>query len=187
MTGLTEAEAITLSAAVSAVVGAVVALVAVFLTNRANAKSAKTTRDHELHLRRQDLLRSRGEELYTLFELWLNRLVGYYFVKCSIMSGKLTYNQALDLEIKNNSEVKGDHVRIEMLIDVYFPELRGEYDAVIESRERANDIVLQHKSHYTTVSTDGRAFRNKLLKEQNKLNEQAAQFKSRLLSALRNA
>ncbi len=187
MTGLTETEATAVSAAVSTLVGAAVALLAVFLTNRANAKAARATRDHELQLRNQDLLRSRGEELYTLFELWLNSLTTYYFIKCSIMSGKLTYNQGLDLEIEKSDKGRGDHVRIEMLIEVYFPELQAAYNAVIESRERANDIVSQHKTHYTSVSTDGRTYLKSLRNEQTTLNERAARFKSQLLGALRDA
>jgi hypothetical protein len=97
-----------------AFLGAAVALIAAILTNRSNTKSALINRTHELELRRQDLNRSRGEELYTLLQKWINAIQGYYLVKGSIMSGKLTYNQGLELEIKNGESINTDLVRIQM-------------------------------------------------------------------------
>ena len=95
---------------VSPFLGGIIALCGVSLTSRFDTKK-----------RRQEMLRGRGEELYTLNEKWLNGLTGYFLRRASVMQGKLTYNEALDLEIAEGSRHQThDFSRLEMLIDVYF-------------------------------------------------------------------
>jgi hypothetical protein len=168
-----------------AFLGAAVALIAAILTNRSNTKSALINRTHELELRRQDLNRSRGEELYTLLQKWINAIQGYYLVKGSIMSGKLTYNQGLELEIKNGESINTDHVRIQMLIEVYFPNLQTKYDQLILHRETANNIVHEHRERYRIGQTDGADFLKQLLKQQHLIGNSAAELSSALIYSLR--
>lgn len=187
MPALTEGQLTALVALLSAVLGAAVALVAAILTNRANARAAGEARAHELAIRRQELNRSRGEELYTLLQTWMNGLWGYFFIKSNIMSGKLTYNEGLDLEIQGNKESKGQHVRIEMLIDVYFPELRASYDVLIKHREEAHDIVHVHRERYRVGETDGSRFLPALQEKQKQMGEAASELNNQILVRLRDA
>jgi hypothetical protein len=184
---LTDTELTAVIGITSALIGATVAITAAWLTNRANAKVAATARAHELTLREQDLRRNRGEELYTLLQQWLNRLYGYYIVKQSVMSGKITYNDALDIELKDRDWTDGAHVRIEMLIDVYFPALRPQYVKVTQVRDEANDIVSEHKAEYSTGRTDGSAYMKPFRLKLQELNSSAQGLTEALLQKLRDA
>ncbi len=73
------------TALASAGVGAAVALLGVFLTNRSNTARLKIQLEHESRQRNTQLLRSRGEELYELSDKWLNKLAGYYLRRISVM------------------------------------------------------------------------------------------------------
>jgi hypothetical protein len=187
MRPLTDVELTAVVGIASALIGASVAITAAWLTNRANAKVAAAARAHELTLRAQDLSRSRGEELYTLLQQWLNRLYGYYLVKQSVMSGKITYNDALDIELKERDRTDGAHVRIEMLIDVYFPGLRPQYGKVTQVRDEANDIVYKHKAEYSSGRTDGSAYMKPFHLKLQELSSTAQGLTEALLQKLRDA
>ena len=187
MRPLTDVELTAVVGIASALIGASVAITAVWLTNRANSKVAAAARAHELTVRAQDLSRSRGEELYTLLQQWLNRLYGNYLVKQSVMSGKITYNDALDIELKERDRTDGAHVRIEMLIDVYFPGLRPHYVQVIQVREEANDIVYKHKVEYSSGRTDGSAYMEPFHRKIKELSSTAQGLTEALLKILRDA
>ena len=184
----TEGQLTALVTLLAAVVGGAVAFVAALLTNRANAGSAKAAREHETALRTQDLIRSRGEELYTLLQGWRNRLHGYYIVKLSVMSGKLTYNQGLDLEIADGrGAADRQHLRIEMLIDVYFPEVRQDYDQMITHRDAASIVISEHKEKYRVGQIDGKSFAPRLIEELERLDLAAEELNEKLVHCLRAA
>ena len=124
-----------LTALSSGIMGGTVALLGVYFTNRSNETRLHVQLEREERQRKADLLRDRGEELYELIDKWLNYLAGYYFRRVSVMQGKLTYNQCLDMDIKNSKDNSYNFGRIEMIIDVYFPSIRNTYDEVITDRD----------------------------------------------------
>jgi hypothetical protein len=187
MRALTDGEMTAAVGAASALIAAAVAIAAAWLTNRANAKVAAAAREHELRLHHQEVLRSRGEELYTLWQQWLNRLYGYYIVKQSVMVGKISYNDALDLEIKDRDRHDGSHVRIEMLIEVYFPRLRDQYTKVIKMRDEANEILASHRAAYSVGNTDGSKFIKPFQAKTREVNVAAQNLSESLLGILREA
>ena len=87
-----------------------------------------------LQLARQDrrrtaeVHRDRGEELYMLTEQWLNMLLCNAISLMSVMQGKLTYNQNLELTISEGEKNPVNFSRIGLLVDVYFPGTRNAYD-----------------------------------------------------------
>lgn len=186
MRALTDGELTAIVGLAAALIGAAVAIAAAWLTNRTNAKVAATTRAHELSLRAEDLRRSRGEELYTLLRQWLNRLYGYYVIKLSVMDGKITYNQALDIELQDRDRSDDSHVRIEMLIDVYFPVLHPQYSKLIQLREEVNAIIFKHKAEYSVGRTDGSAYVKPFQAKLQKLEFAAKTLTDSLLERLRN-
>jgi len=79
----------------------------------------------------------------------------------SVMIGKLDYNQALDQMIEGGKEAGREARRegfdkVEMVISLYFPELKTSFEALDESRERANKICTVHKEAYQREENDPR-------------------------------
>jgi hypothetical protein len=187
MPSLSDSEITAVVGLTSALLGASVALVSAMLTNRANAKAAAGQRLHQQELRQQDLLRTRGEELYTLLEKWLTAQAGHLLVKGSVMSGKLTYDQAFEIEARSRDPQHTEFVRIEMLIHVYFPDLQELYRQVMEHREQANGVISDHKAAYSAGRFDGRSFLPPFNAAQHKMQSAAAQLKTSLIAKLRGA
>jgi len=94
---------------------------------------------HETEQRRQELLRARGEELYTITSAWLKRLGGYHWRILQVMHRIITYDQANEMEIAEG-KARYDFDRIALLIDAYFPEVRGAYQAMLAENEKAHEI-----------------------------------------------
>ncbi len=169
----------------SAAVGGSVALIGVYLTNKGNAARLNAQLVHQSNSERAELLRARGEELYELIDKWLNSLFVYYMVKASVMQGKLSYNQGLDIELKNGEESRGNFGRIQMLIDVYFPTSREHYDRVVSLREAANRHVLLHKRAYERGETDGTVFLKAFTTDQLSLEAAAEKLKEAVIVQVR--
>jgi hypothetical protein len=94
---------------------------------------------HETEQRRQELLRARGEELYTITSAWLKRLGSYHWRILQVMHRIITYDQANEMEIAEG-KARYDFDRIALLIDAYFPEVRGAYQAMLAENEKAHEI-----------------------------------------------
>jgi hypothetical protein len=174
-----------ITALASAAVGGAVALVGVYFTNRGNTARLNAQLDHEVRRRREELLRTRGEELYELIDKWLHGLFGHYLSKAFVMQGKLTYDQALDLDLKNGKSSSGNFGRIEMLIDVYFPTLRQQYNLVISHREATNKHVIAHKLSYEKGQVDGTKFLQPFNTDQLALENAAEKLKAMIIEQVR--
>jgi hypothetical protein len=170
----------------SAAIGGALALLSVFLTNRSNTTRLKVQLDHEFQQRKSELLRNRGEELYELSDKWLQMLAGYYLRRCFVMQGKFTYNDCLDLDIKDGKEKSGNFGRIAMLIDVYFPSTRPAYDKIIESRTELNKIEGSYKRAYENGDVDGASFLTPYVKCQHSIEQAGENFKILVLEAIRS-
>jgi hypothetical protein len=159
----------------STILGGGIALLAVYLTNRFDSEK-----------RRRQMLLDRGEELYALNVKWLNGFFAYYLRRSSVMQGKLTYNQALDLEIADLSKNTHDFSRIEMLIDVYFPSTRSAYDRLAAGRDALNEIASQHKRAYEAGDLDGGAFYGPFLQAIQEIEEAGKSLKEEIIKGLRS-
>lgn len=156
--------------------GGGIALLGVSLTNRFDTKK-----------RRQEMLRVRGEELYILNEKWLNGLTGYFLRRASVMQGKSTYNEALDLDIAEGSRPQPhDFSRLEMLIDVYFPATRPAYDRVTAGRAALNKIASEHKRAYEKGDLDGQGYLKPFQQAMKDVDEAGKALKEAILSELRS-
>jgi hypothetical protein len=171
----------------SAGVGGAVALVSVYLTNKGNTVRQDAQLAHQAKIGHAELLRDRGEELYELIDTWLNGLFGSYMIKASIMQGKLTYNEGLDIELKNGKANSGNYGRIQMLIDVYFPAVREQCDRVLSLREATNKHVILHKRAYERGETDGTAFLKAFTTDQLSLEAAAEKLKEAVIEQVRAA
>jgi len=78
--------------------------------------------------------------------------------RMAVMCGNLTYNQMLDQEIDDLKGKTFDLGRLEMLVDVYFPEARPAFDRLLQARETLNEIALEHKLAYQSGDLNGGRF-----------------------------
>ncbi len=107
-----------------------------------------------------ELLRQRGEELYSNVFEWLDGLFFFSIRRCGVMRGQMTYAECIeqDIEWGKNKTSTPTMLRLEMLIDVYFPSTRGEYDEILRLRSKLNQIEAEFKRGYENGHVDGRAF-----------------------------
>ena len=160
-------------------------MLGVFLTNKGNSERLSAQLEHETAKKRQELLRDRGEELYEIVDLWTGGIFGHFLTRLSVMHGKLTYNQALDIDAKSMEKRALKFGRIEMLVDVYLPELRADYDTVISLRDAANKIVTSHKFAYERGESDGRSFIKPFTEAQIAMEQFVKSFKASIAERVR--
>jgi hypothetical protein len=134
------------------------AFLGVLLTNKFHFKRIKLEHDIEAERKRQDLYRDRGEELYVSVEKWLSGIQTNYLSVLRVMQGKLTYDGHTELTIKSAEKQTHDFTRLEMLIDVYFPETKSLYMKVHEARKAINKVWFEHERQYEGGDTDGLRF-----------------------------
>jgi hypothetical protein len=174
-----------LTAALSTLVGGIMALLGVLLTNRSNESRLKLQFDLELRKQKSDLHRSRGEELYELTDHWLKALAGYYLRRNAVMQGKLTYNQCFDLDVQELKKDPPKFGRVEMLIDVYFPSTRSAYDKIIDCRTLLNKIAMEHERAYKDGDTDGSRFLRPYVECQQSIEKAGDIFFKQILDCIR--
>ena len=169
----------------SAITGAV-ALVGIYLTNRSNYRRIKLENDIVAKRNHIDLHRERGEELYSSSTQWINAIGGNHLFLISVMQGELTYDQYNDFQIESAKKNTTDFSRIEMIIDVYFQELRPYYDEVIKRRDEALDIQNHYKWRYKDGEIGGSPFLLKFVDISSKFDQASEIFKQQIKQCLRS-
>lgn len=129
-----------ISSVIGAAVGGTVAMLTARMTNRSNAVRERERYAAEQAKHRTDLLRSRAEELYILFDKWETDLSLYHMSQYSWISGKLTRAQALDMTNKHLPKERTTG-RMEMLIHAYFQDVHVTYLSFLASRDNANKVI----------------------------------------------
>ncbi|WP_417499658.1 hypothetical protein [Methylophaga sp.] len=125
-----------LVALASALIAAVVTLLSVYLTNINNRKNEEAKYARSQEFEREIFKRQKLEELYLLFSKWDTDLVaiGYFYIRA--MNGAMSEEDALVSGSKNQISEKDYLQRITMMIDLYFSELKNDFDTVLDSREK---------------------------------------------------
>ncbi|MDD4402771.1 MAG: hypothetical protein PHI24_13185 [Desulfitobacteriaceae bacterium] len=147
-------------AVTTALLASSLTLIGVWLTNRANNQRLKIQLEHERKTRNEEIMRDRLEEFYVLSNKYLNMLVGHYLPFRMVMEKEITFNQALDLVIESGSKSDCEPHRVTMLIDLYFPEVKPEFDKIVNVREKLNEIIDGYKKQYKCGDTDGSIWLN---------------------------
>lgn len=173
-----------LTALLAAALGGGIALLTAFLTNRANTSRLKMEFNHQAQHRRSELLRERGEELYELTDNWLGGLAGHYISRSAVMQGKLTFDQHHELVIKAGGKDTINFGRIEMLIDVYFPAVRAQYDAAIAGRTELNKVDTAHRRVYAEGDIPGTQFLKPYVRAQLSIEEAGASLKKKIIECI---
>lgn len=162
-------------ATVGAIVGGGLALLGGYLTQLRDSSR-----------RDRDLRREKGEELFVTAAQWDKRLFTYMYRRGSVITGKLTYNQVLDLEIADGKENKTEFDRVQMLIHVYFPETRSAYDRMIAARDKVNEVITEHKQAYEKGDRDGRSFHPQFCKQMDEFIDAREALRLAIISAIRS-
>ncbi|MCY1523313.1 hypothetical protein D9M68_582060 [compost metagenome] len=128
------------SSAVTAAIGGGIALLTAYATNRANAVRERERHDRDMAKHREEMLRSRGEELYILFDQWSTDLQAHAYLHGSWISGRISRNEALEMVEKNIPPGRAIG-RIELLTAAYFPTVKRYLAKFLKARDAANYIV----------------------------------------------
>ena len=142
----------------TAVLTASVTLVAVHLAYRGNLRQMALQLSHAETEKNAEVRREKLEELYIVAAKYSKMLASHFFPYLDVMMGKYDYNAALDMTIESGKDQQYDFDRLEMIVDLYFPELQAPLKELFEMRDSANEIMLDHKRQYKNGQLDGSAF-----------------------------
>lgn len=121
-------------------------LLGAYLASRSTLQQLKVKHQHEADRERRESLRVRLEELYTMINRWAGDVVVHHTTYRKVMYGELTYNQALDFTIANES--KFDVARMFTVADLYFPAAHQSLESLKSLRDRAAEIQTDYKHFY---------------------------------------
>jgi hypothetical protein len=137
-----------LLAFISALVGACIAFLGGWLTNRANAQNLAIQLNHDRAEKKARIKLERLEELHVLISQWLNNFVSNSLSLSLVMKEQIDYNQYLDQIIDKGDKNHPEFSRIEMIIGIYAPELHNAYVEVTKARDVWNQVLSEHKQSY---------------------------------------
>jgi hypothetical protein len=120
-----------------------------------------------------NLEESRLEELFILFKKWALKHDLVYINHARAMKGDIDYQVMLDMEIERCYKNPFDFNRLEMLINLYFPNIKAVYERLIETRTKANKFMLEYGNQYVKGNTDGRKFLAPFLDAQKEFSQEA--------------
>ncbi len=108
-----------------------------------------------LNARREDrqFRRERLEHLFQAFVGFCKLLEVTWSPYISVMTGKIDYNQALDMTIASRKDDERHFENIEMLVAIYWPDLQSHVDALKTVRDDASSLLREHKARYKVGHT----------------------------------
>jgi hypothetical protein len=151
------------------IVTSAVTLLSVYLTNRGHHQRAKNEFERKTKGDQNKFLRERIEELYLLFHNWESDLIRTYIIFIPVLSGRLKELEAWDIVNKNNHSKQGSFQRIDMIVNMYFPQLKSNISSVLEVRDNAS-IYLTNKTRPKNNNEE------KFIKLQQQLDSRARAF-----------
>ena len=171
----------------SAVVGGCIVFVASWATNKVSIQRSREQFDSERRQTKDSDRRNKGEELYVLIQYWMNGLTANYMNFNSVMQGKLTYDQALDLGIEAGNKLaeKFNPARMELLLDAYFPSCRSSYDEMLALRDELNKVHTQFKWSYERGENRGHELLPMYVAIQKRMEKKIAVLQGELLKEIR--
>jgi hypothetical protein len=108
------------------------------------------TSHQEKQFRRQKL-----EELYFAMDGFRTWFVTFNAYWPAVMDGKIDYNTALDKQIEARTDKdERFHQTAEMLVNIYFPALLPNFDAIMARRDSVIEIFSAFRKQYKTSGPD---------------------------------
>ena len=134
------------------------------------------SRKDERHFLRQKL-----EELNLAVIRFCTQLDTNFLPYISVMTGKITYDQALDIVLNSkNSETNYD--KMSMIVNIYFPHLSPDIDSIHKARDMGNKVIHAFKRFYESGGIDSQKHYHEMCEVVNLLDKAESNFKN----AIRN-
>ena len=96
----------------------------------------------------REFKRKKLEEMFLALHKYCTSIASQNIVWPAVMRGELTYNQALDANIKGQDYAIGHFEIVEMLVNIYFSELRPDFDNILLCLARIKDIKEDFTKSY---------------------------------------
>jgi hypothetical protein len=96
----------------------------------------------------REFRRKKLEELYFAVHTYCTKLFSANIMWPQVMRGEITYDEGNDLIIKNHDRQDKSHDIAQMLVNIYFPELRPHLQAILKRRDQINRIHSEFKKSY---------------------------------------
>ncbi len=111
-----------------------------------------------LNARREDrqFRRERLEHLFRAFVGFCRLLEVHWSPYLSVMTGKIDYNQALEMTIASAKDDERNLENVEMLVAIYWPEFQSYVDALKTLRDDGSSVLGEHKARYEAGHTEDR-------------------------------
>lgn len=174
------------SAFATAIITSGIAYLGVSYTNKENSKRMAAQHEHERQLRKDEVVREKAEELYVSVKKFCNAMVCNHFVYVRVMSGEISYNDALDLELSSENTQGYDAQRIHMITDIYFPKLSSHMEALVSKNIEVLDIREKFKQKYNRGIQSDEKMAALYSHNIQTLSEAASKFEKTVLNEIRN-
>ena len=104
-------------------------------------------------------MRKKAVELYLTTDEFGRELSGHMITLLSVVDGRITYNEALDLQDANPPQkAHGGAETMEMLVRIYFPEIEPQLEELFAARDEFAKIRSVHKAAYKEGAGDDKRF-----------------------------
>lgn len=100
---------------------------------------------HNLNARKdqQEFMRTKLEALFNAVRGFGKTYSSSMIVWISVMNGKIPYDKGQDIHIEAMKGKLDDFGTIEMIVNIYFPELNFAFQSLVAKRDRANSVLAQ--------------------------------------------
>ncbi|EGR0400060.1 hypothetical protein [Vibrio parahaemolyticus] len=137
---------------IGAVVTGFFTLSAVYLTHRINSSHNQKLQAQANEKERNRVRLLKAEQLYVKFEKWSSSMGNVCF-KALHLSQVVEQNELLEKSMENVTTVKDEFIEIRMLVDIHFPELKADLDAVFDARNKCVDLMPSLQGNYLAMKT----------------------------------
>ena len=170
-----------LIALISVVATALVTLTSVYLTNRNNYNTLKIRLLSETSFKKYETHLKKMEELFLQVQNWETVFGDFYLRHSSAIKGEVSSREAWNSIIEKGKEYNFEIRKIEMLVYVYFQELKEGYEKILER----NKVVNSVRDRFEKINYGGKVTNEELFKEYGAANlllfTQIKEFKEEIL------
>jgi len=140
---------------------------------------------YKLNARKDEtqLLRQKLEELNLAILRFCTQLDTTFLPYISAMTGKLTYNQALDI-VLNSKDTEKNYDKIAMIVNIYFPQLSSNLENIHKARDAGNEVIHDFKRFYESEGSHSQQHYQKMIEVINLLEKAESDFKKEGLSEI---
>ncbi|MBI5048780.1 MAG: hypothetical protein HZB54_07530 [Deltaproteobacteria bacterium] len=134
---------------------------------------------YKLNARKDErqLLRQKLEELNLAMLRFCTQLDTNFLPYISVMTGNITYNQALDI-VLNSKDTEKNYDKISMIVNIYFPQLSSNLENIHTARGAGNEVIHDFKRFYESAGTHSQQHYQKMSAVVNLLGKAESDFKA---------